>query len=260
MRGATICCSRISSARVISIHAPRAGCDDLGCVVKIFVVGISIHAPRAGCDDRRTHVSAATLISIHAPRAGCDRGAPYQRCRRARFQSTHPVRGATSADSRPVTSAAIFQSTHPVRGATTVQLGLICRRHISIHAPRAGCDSSLCGSVSPSKNFNPRTPCGVRQVPCVADANRTLFQSTHPVRGATPVDLFPRDPPAPISIHAPRAGCDALLAEHLTGAGQISIHAPRAGCDVMAKYGDFSGYAFQSTHPVRGATRGGRQL
>ena len=140
VRGATIVAIDKVAEMTISIHAPRAGCDDLGCVVKIFVVGISIHAPRAGCDDRRTHVSAATLISIHAPRAGCDRGAPYQRCRRARFQSTHPVRGATSADSRPVTSAAIFQSTHPVRGATPLCAGACRRRRISIHAPRAGCD------------------------------------------------------------------------------------------------------------------------
>ena len=118
VRGATIVALDKVAEMTISIHAPRAGCDDLGCVVKIFVVG----------------------ISIHAPRAGCDRGAPYQRCRRARFQSTHPVRGATSADSRPVTSAAIFQSTHPVRGATPLCAGACRRRRISIHAPRAGCD------------------------------------------------------------------------------------------------------------------------
>ena len=81
---------------------------------------------------------------------------------------------------------------------------------------------------------------------------KSLFQSTHPVRGATavlvPKLIFPK-----ISIHAPREGCDTNtnneqrdnavfqsthpvrgatgnLAENYT-ASQISIHAPREGCD-----------------------------
>ena len=52
-----------------------------------------------------------------------------------RFQSTHPVRGATAADlinDNPTQ----FQSTHPVRGATPAA---------RIHSQSSG-------------NFNPRTP------------------------------------------------------------------------------------------------------
>ena len=86
----------------------------------------------------------------------------------------------------------------------------------------------------------------------VAFAAMLLFQSTHPVRGAT---LLPAIKKAilEISIHAPREGCDEDRAK-AEAAQAISIHAPREGCDC--------GYAptlklnllFQSTHPVRGAT------
>ena len=56
---------------------------------------------------------------------------------------------------------------------------------ISIHAPRAGCDSSFLTLIQFHKDFNPRTPCGVRQPVCCY-----------------------RNYLIGISIHAPRAGCD----------------------------------------------------
>ena len=50
-------------------------------------------------------------------------------------------------DSSPVTSAPIkFQSTHPVRGATHDPSNQRDTAEISIHAPRAGCDSISAGS------------------------------------------------------------------------------------------------------------------
>ena len=124
------------------------------------------------------------------------------------FQSTHPLRGAT----RPTTIAKprtqhfnprtpcgvrrvgitsfftgiLFQSTHPLRGAT-------CRSsirnsppyRISIHAPLAGCDGSFGAPACPPTYFNPRTPCGVRRIPLKISGIPFLFQSTHPLRGAT---------------------------------------------------------------------------
>ena len=148
-----------------------------------------------------------------------------------RFQSTHPVRGATGAgeDARP--AGAGFQSTHPVRGATGHVLGFQQIVHgISIHAPRAGCDGA--GGVIPGKqgNFNPRTPCGVRPSRCISFCGWVEFQSTHPVRGATSCVsillsiffLFQ-------STHPVRGATVYALGQWgITG---ISIHAPRAGCD-----------------------------
>ena len=81
---------------------------------------------------------------------------------------------------------------------------------ISIHAPRAGRDAHLSGRRSFWPNFNPRAPCGAR-----LDAHRHLilhieqFQSTRPVRGATGAPQL-KVSRIRISIHAPRAGRDAI--------------------------------------------------
>ena len=125
-----------------------------------------------------------------------------------------------------------FQSTHPVRGATAR------RAEHPLHRVY----------------FNPRTPCGVRLEASQKLAAEKLFQSTHPVRGATAVaerEVVEHR----ISIHAPRAGCDAVGANGRARRNAISIHAPRAGCDwLWYESQSQSIEIFQSTHPVRGAT------
>ena len=80
-----------------------------------------------------------------------------------------------------------FQSTHPLRGATILTGSPVSRNNISIHAPLAGCDCPATGTQSISfRDFNPRTPCGVRRISCsVMVLLSPLFQSTHPLRGAT---------------------------------------------------------------------------
>ena len=108
-----------------------------------------------------------------------------------RFQSTHPSRGATLMV-LSASSALIFQSTHPSRGATRKDAKQLKATHISIHAPLAGCDSVGSNPAAPSKDFNPRTPRGVRH-------RRTRDVCTK---------VF-------ISIHAPLAGCDAAVAVNL---------------------------------------------
>ena len=133
----------------------------------------------------------------------------------------------------------------------------LCRRltstiTISIHAPREGCDVITKFRRSLERDFNPRTPRGVRRevldngVVVHGNSNpRTprgvrprrkglhwitdRFQSTHPARGATwPTDDI--DEAARISIHAPREGCD-MARSGLRRLTWISIHAPREGCD-----------------------------
>ena len=159
---------------------------------KIFIVCRNFLNPRTPCGVRLSVFARSAFrhkISIHAPRAGCD--------------------------------------------GITRQLYFFAI--ISIHAPRAGCDILSCTRmlVSPA-NFNPRTPCGVRHDNTNRAPPQELFQSTHPVRGATPlvftshpsaVDFNPRTPcgvrhediamtlfDLKISIHAPRAGCDQMIA------------------------------------------------
>ena len=103
---------------------------------------------------------------------------------------------------------ATFQSTHSLRSATKLICACYCRFNISIHALLAECDVLPCRALlqlslfqsthslrsatllvlmlrSYSINFNPRTPCGVRQVlPPDPEADKK-FQSTHSLRSAT---------------------------------------------------------------------------
>ena len=92
----------------------------------------------------------------------------------------------------------------------------------------------------------------MRQKFCIIIILIYIFQSTHPLRGATDFIILKRmcfyisihaplagcDPDRSyrsfylytISIHAPLAGCDRRL-DGLYGIYTISIHAPLAGCD-----------------------------
>ena len=144
-----------------------------------------------------------------------------------------------------------FQSTHPLRGATDPAADLADEGGISIHAPLAGCDSIGRIKIPMHSNFNPRTPCGVRQeeskpsydfskyfnprTPCGVRQNHRIsengyfgFQSTHPLRGATLCgsSTVLR---VTISIHAPLAGCDCVLC---ATSQHRSYFNPRTPCGV----------------------------
>ena len=149
----------------ISIHAPRAGCDDrLGGLLFPAQIFQSTH-PVRGATGWRCHQGQQLAISIQAPRAGCDMACLPCSGSRIHFNPRTPcgVRlGFRTADD-------VFAE-------------------ISIHAPRAGCDFGDMLTMATDGNFNPRTPCGVRpsaELSCFLPA---LFQSTHPVRGATQRD------------------------------------------------------------------------
>ena len=124
------------------------------------------------------------------------------------FQSTHPVRGATRCKSSSKSAFFDFNPRTPCGVRRLAFAGYVLFAVISIHAPRAGCDSpkhfrhNTSASISihaPRAGcdvesavnrwtfhyFNPRTPCGVRPLQYKMDVLRELFQSTHPVRGAT---------------------------------------------------------------------------
>ena len=125
---------------------------------------------------------------------------------------------------------------------------------ISIHAPHAGCDWRDCFCPGRRKYFNPRTPCGVR----LAHLGEQSVLNK-------------------ISIHAPHAGCDGrrltvsffewyfnprtpcgvrrAQQRAKNQSDHISIHAPHAGCDYFILTIAPSAFTFQSTHPMRGATR-----
>ena len=198
-------------------------------------------------------------ISIHAPRAGSDCPDPFCLLRVVLFQSTLPVRGATfylspvSSDSPNFNPRSpcgerrlgswnwtlLFHiSIHaPRAGSDLVSLDHCSRQRISIHAPRAGSDCSSQGILKPDSDFNPRSPCGERLMVPACFSMPPAFQSTLPVRGATPAGaarggelLFQSTLPVrgatsprltipiihTISIHAPRAGSDSEDAQNGT--------------------------------------------
>ena len=163
---------------------------------------ISIHAPREGCDGWTTCLITRAVISIHAPREGCDTIGGAVSLPVAKFQSTHPVRGATAQKAYDEAVKA-FQSTHPVRGATLWKQANGDQSGISIHAPREGCDRLTCQVIGDLREF----------------------QSTHPVRGATEaagrVVLV-----LPISIHAPREGCDPRVVAAFRGVHDFNPRTP----------------------------------
>ena len=178
---------------------------------------------------------------------------PRRSLRRRAVQSTLPVRGATSR-SFTWQFLTVFQSTLPVRGATEITVYIHKSRSISIHAPRAGSDATDDIDRFCCLYFNPRSPCGER-----------------------PLDALPARRAESISIHAPRAGSDdytairqllrrnfnprspcgerPLSAEAAADILAISIHAPRAGSDLSQAAEEMKRGRFQSTLPVRGATR-----
>ena len=80
---------------------------------------ISIHAPLAGCDVFRAHnPESLRYFNPRTPRGVRPRFVD-KAVSSSRFQSTHPLRGATLVTLVTCTPFGVFQSTHPLRGATS---------------------------------------------------------------------------------------------------------------------------------------------
>jgi len=148
------------------------------------------------------------FISIHAPRTGSDDWTITSKTACARFQSTPPARGATTAGHKPCGTLKDFNP-RPPHGERLIARLIITRRHIiSIHAPRTGSDRTSpkillsqqrFQSTPPARgatdidihiraaidDFNPRPPHGERPINPRRVTNADIFQSTPPARGAT---------------------------------------------------------------------------
>ncbi len=140
MRGATQTSCIVAKGIVFqSTHPMRGATRRRGIYER--AAPISIHAPHAGCDAGGGSFSLHLGISIHAPHAGCDSDCRITLTYNA--ISIHaPHAGCDWRSLRHRQRSSLFQSTHPMRGATQRQ------------------------KAAPSTliNFNPRTPCGVRQM------------------------------------------------------------------------------------------------
>ena len=171
----------------------------------------------------------------------------------------------------PVPPHAQFQSTHPARGATTAQHRV--RQHEFHFNPRTprGVRLFQLGYLLPLIQFQSTHPArGATFLYPHPVSNHLVFQSTHPARGATSQHHFLCFSMA-ISIHAPREGCDKQSLVQIVylyyfnprtprgvrpGRGvcnfisnKISIHAPREGCDTPALVKAFYDYNFNPRTP-----------
>ena len=255
VRGATGSQPAVCGQGGISIHAPHAGRDPACTVPRRRWRSISIHAPHAGrdrsgglppvgglhfnprapCGARRGRLPWAGdlfYISIHAPHAGRDSF----------------FRNLLSFNLR-------FQSTRPMRGATYTIGGQWRSIQISIHAPHAGRDCRTSHEFPQAEPyFNPRAPCGARRILNSMFDHPQGFQSTRPVRGATTIITEVED--LPLNFN-PRAPCGARPAAGAAAIGPLTDFNPRAPCGARlpGRLGRGPEKGFQSTRPVRGATR-----
>ena len=192
--------------------------------------------PRSPCGERqaqRLYVYPYRAISIHAPRAGSDAVPLCQSIALYTFQSTLPVRGATwHAELDGQTQDISIHA--PRAGSDCPQRLVSVYLPISIHAPRAGSDLREALDMLLSGDFNPRSPCGERQIAKITAVDDSGFQSTLPVRGAT-APILTILPYAFISIHAPRAGSDIGRGAIITRASYFN---PRSPCGERREYGN----------------------
>ena len=115
-RGATGDAAAPSDSLGVSIHAPRAGRDNIYAAAGVMGV-VSIHAPRAGRDVRPgCEVAAQECFNPRAPR-GARRHLRGGHAHRRRFNPRAP-RGARRSTPGALTAVRRFQSTRPARGAT----------------------------------------------------------------------------------------------------------------------------------------------
>ena len=193
----------------------------------------------------------AVTISIHAPRAGRDQCRLHAGCRNTYFNPRAPC-GARPKIISFYNSRDIFQSTRPVRGATS-RLFLNSKPfEISIHAPRAGRDPCVGSLEGVLWYFNPRAPCGARHTLTTRQWNESNFNPRAPcgARRTITSRLI-----ACINFN-PRAPCGARQSRPAK-ASSFQDFNPRAPCGARPLFGGSRRclFLFQSTRPVRGATK-----
>ena len=213
----------------ISIHAPRVGsdCGRSGGLRRGYDFN-----PRSPCGERRpgelTHLVVLTDFNPRSP------------CGERPCQHGHENR------------LSVFQSTLPVWGATLLPIFQHSAKAISIHAPRVGSDNAVYRLAGGVTDFNPRSPCGERQVKLNVEPNLTAISIHAPRVGSdfspgglkyeyqhfnprSPCGERPGNTPLQPKAHDfnPRSPCGERrfllpMFQHTT---KISIHAPRVGSD-----------------------------
>ena len=142
----------------------------------------------------------------------------------------------------------------PLAGSDHVHSEIHTARDISIHTPLAGSDPAI-RCVPPVRcDFNPHSPCGERRLH-IPLARAKAEISIHTPLAGSDRRLRAHHPHPLISIHTPLAGSDLILTRPPPDWGLISIHTPLAGSDRKRNLLLVMSQRFQSTLPLRGATK-----
>ena len=163
LAGCDRCKRDVPDGRPISIHAPLAGCDPGGQVLQICARRISIHAPLAGCDGHRRWFPMPP--SYFNPRTPCG------------VRLASPLYVPVTPNFNPRTPCGVRQDgrslDHSQRYYFNPRTPCGVRREHLRHAMRI------------VRDVTPRTPGGVRPAKTLDGDAMPRFQSTHPLRGAT---------------------------------------------------------------------------
>ena len=153
------------------------------------------------------------------------------------FQSTHPLRDATSLLLDMLQVLRYFNPRTPYGMRRNFDEWFNNLKFISIHAPLTGCD--------------------IKRL--LKRLNLLLFQSTHPLRDATLRGTVMINTKF-ISIHAPLTGCDDAWQAFLSWwHAYFNPRTPYGMRPMTHSYNPFTSL-FQSTHPLRDATLERKQL
>ena len=232
MRGATdpAVCPRW--AAYISIHAPHAGRDSFFRNLLSFNLRFQSTRPMRGATYTIGGQWRSIQISIHAPHAGRDCRTSHEFPQAEPYFNPRAPCGARRILNSMFDHPQGFQSTRPMRGATI--------------AATVATPTIIFQSTRPMRGATPFTVC------CCQRA--CLFQSTRPVRGATTIITEVED--LPLNFN-PRAPCGARPAAGAAAIGPLTDFNPRVPCGARlpGRLGRGPEKGFQSTRPVRGATR-----
>ena len=146
---------------------------------------ISIHAAREGGDHCGFFFLIRQPISIHAAREGGDDKFGVCFFVRFVFQSTPPVKAATTT-SVTVLRSVLFQSTPPVKAATSSLMTASSAARISIHAAREGGDDVTLADYKAALRISIHAAReGGDHIHRDVSVSVAVFQSTPPVKAAT---------------------------------------------------------------------------
>ena len=119
---------------------PGRGATRRAFVLSVPASVVSIHAPREGCDEEMLSVADMTTSFNSRTPGGVRQNVTANTSLTKLFQFTHPGRGATVLSSE-VSNGDKVSIHAPREGCDLVRVLSVPASVVSIHAPREGCDS-----------------------------------------------------------------------------------------------------------------------